>query len=135
MRCGWRRGEHKVRRNDREFAHRYGRDLGGLFVTGFGMGRQAHATEIRNDDSVVFDQYFGEGYPHISRVAEPMQQEHRRALTADPNILGASAYRHLPGAKGVRPDADRCVGCRRPGCKRRCEGRQRCGEQWMQRDK
>src|SRR6516162_4799529 len=43
------------------------------------MGRQAHATEIRNDDSVVFDQYFGERYPHISRVAEAMQQEHRRA--------------------------------------------------------
>src|SRR5215469_16647577 len=105
--------------------------LCGLFVTAFGMGRQAHATEIRNDDSVVFDQCLSERYPHISRVAETMQQEHRRALTADPNILGASAYRHLPGAKGVRPDADRSAGCQRPGCKRRCEGGQRCGERWM----
>src|SRR6516165_12109629 len=74
--------------------------LGGLFVTAFGMGRQAHATEIRNDDS--FDQCFGERYPQISGIAEAMQQEQRRALTADPNILGASAYRHLLGAKGVR---------------------------------
>jgi hypothetical protein len=56
-----------------------------------------------------------------------MQQEHRRALTTDPNILGASAYRHLPGAKRVRPEAHRSAGCRRPGCKRRCEGRQRRG--------
>src|SRR6516165_2174687 len=101
--------------------------LGGLFVTAFGMGGQAHATEIRNDDSVVFDQWFGERYPHIPRVAEAMQQEYRRALTTDPNILGASAYRHLPGAKGVRPDADRSVRCRRQGCKCRGEGRQRCG--------
>src|SRR6516162_8064214 len=106
--------------------------LGGLFVTAFGMGGQAHTTEIRDDDSVVFDQWFGERYPHISRVAEAMQQEHRRALTIDPNILGASADRHLPGAKGVRPYADRRVGRRRPGCKHRCEGRQRCGAQWMQ---
>src|SRR6516225_6022267 len=96
-------------------------------LTAFGMGRQAHPTEIRNDDSVVFDQCFGERYPHISCVAEAMQQEHRSAVTTDPNILGASAYLHLPGAKGVRPDADRSVGCRRPGCKRRGEGRQRYG--------
>src|SRR6516165_4978152 len=83
--------------------------------------------------SAVFDQCFSERYPHISRVAETMQQEHHRALTADPNILGATAYRHLPSAKGVGPDADRSMGCRRPGYKRRGEGRQRCGEQWMQR--
>ena len=68
--------------------------------------------------------------PNAPRKREPgsgRRPQHRSAVTADPNILGASAYRHLPGAKGVRPDADRSVGRRRPGCKRRGEGRQRYG--------
>jgi hypothetical protein len=52
----------------------------------------------------------GGGFPNAGYEPHPSCGDcpvTRRALTADPNILGASAYRHLPGAKGVRPDADR----------------------------
>jgi hypothetical protein len=37
-----------------------------LFVAAFGMGRQTHATQVWNDDGMVFNQRIGKRHPHIS---------------------------------------------------------------------
>ena len=45
-----------------------------LFVTAFGMGRQAHASQVGNDDCVIFNEDFRERHPHIASVAEAMEK-------------------------------------------------------------
>jgi hypothetical protein len=38
------------------------------------MGRQAHASQVGNDDSVVFSERIGERPPHIAGVAEAVKK-------------------------------------------------------------
>ena len=45
-----------------------------LFVTAFGMGRQAHASQVGNDYGVIFNEGFRERHPHVASVAEAMEK-------------------------------------------------------------
>jgi hypothetical protein len=55
--------------------------------------------KIGNDRRVVLDQDRGQRLPHVSRVAETVQQQHRRPLAADADILRATGHLHLLLAK------------------------------------
>jgi hypothetical protein len=78
-----------------------------LFVTVFGMGRQAHASQVGNDDSVVFNERIGERHPHIAGIAEAMKKQDGRSLAAEANVLSAASHRYLLGTKSLRPNVNR----------------------------
>ena len=78
-----------------------------LFVTALGMGRQAHASQVGNDDGVVFNERIGERHPHIAGVAEAMKKQDGRSFAAEANVLRAVRHRHLLCSKRLRPSANR----------------------------
>jgi len=55
---------------------------------------------------VVFHQNLSERNPHVARVAKPVKQQNRRAVTTDPDVLSAAAHCHLLVAKGGGPRLD-----------------------------
>ncbi len=76
--------------------------LGDLLVSAFGMRRQAHAAQIGNDHRVILDQIAASG-SHMSPVSpKTVQQQHRRPLAADADILRAARHRHLLRAEARR---------------------------------
>jgi hypothetical protein len=71
------------------------------------MGRQAHAAQVGNDDSVIFNQRLGEGHPHIAGVVEAMKKQDGRSSAAEANVLSPASHRHLLCSKRFRPRANR----------------------------
>jgi hypothetical protein len=70
------------------------------------MRRQAHTEQVGDDDGVVFHQNLSERNPHVAGVAKPVQQQDRRAMTTDPDVLSAAANRHLLAVKSGGPGLD-----------------------------
>src|SRR5262249_5594268 len=77
-----------------------------LFVTAFGMRRQAHASQVGNDDCVIFNEGFRERDPHIASVPEAMEKKDGGPLAADADVLTAASHRHLLCIKRLRPRAN-----------------------------
>jgi hypothetical protein len=78
-----------------------------LFVAGFGMGRQAHAAQVGNDDGVIADQRVRERHPHVAGVAEAVEKQDGRSFAANADVLAAARHRHLPCVEGAGPGANR----------------------------
>jgi hypothetical protein len=45
-----------------------------------------HASQVQNDDGVIDFKRRGDPRPHVARVAEPMRQHNRGAMTAHPYV-------------------------------------------------
>jgi hypothetical protein len=45
-----------------------------------------HTSQVRNDDGVIDFKRRGDRRPHVARVAEPVQQHNRGAMTAHPYV-------------------------------------------------
>src|SRR3954467_13148910 len=46
-------------------------------------------------------QHLGEWHPHIARITKPVQQQHRRSLSPESDILGAAFDIDLPSLKSI----------------------------------
>jgi hypothetical protein len=47
----------------------------------------------------IVETVLSERNPHVAGVSKPVQQQNRRAVTTDPDVLSASANLHLLVAK------------------------------------
>src|SRR6516225_6674633 len=61
--------------------------------------RLAHSAQVRNDDLVVLGQLSSEWCPHITGIAEAVQQEHGRSAATDPHKEMSSVGRDHLGTK------------------------------------
>ena len=77
--------------------------LSDLFVATFGMRRQTHAAQIRNNDGMILGEARCQRDPHVAGVTEAVQQDDRRAIAADTHILCTAGDRHLSRAETLRP--------------------------------
>ena len=73
-----------------------------LVVPGLGMRREAHAAKIGHDDRVILDQPSGERRPHVPAVAEPVEQQDRRALAPHTHVDDRSRDRDFLGVERRR---------------------------------
>ena len=77
-----------------------------LRVAGIRVRRQAHAPEIRHDHRVITYQHRREWCPHVTAIAEAVQQNHGRSATAVPHIEARAVGLHHLRAKTRRVGFD-----------------------------
>jgi hypothetical protein len=69
----------------------------GLFViSARRMTGEAHAAQVGNNDGVGLGESGGEGRPHVSRLAIPMEKDHRWPMPADAGVDDRAVDRDLP---------------------------------------
>ena len=66
------------------------------------MGGEAHAAQIGNDDRAIGRERRRDRRPHVSGVAESVQQHHRGPMSADPHMQRRPVGRNLGGVETVR---------------------------------
>jgi hypothetical protein len=79
-----------------------------LVVAIFGMRREAHPAQVRNDDRVIVHQRRRQGCPHVSGVAEAVQTNDRRSLATDPDVDRRAIGCDLLGAETGREFLNPC---------------------------
>ena len=97
--------------------------LPGLLVSALRMGREAHAAEIGNHNGMAGPKRRGDRRPHVTRVAEAVQEDDRRPPAADPDMDRRAVGLDVLGLKLWRKLSDRQVQPSRLGlCDRRTAG-------------
>jgi len=72
-----------------------------LVIAIFGMRREPHPPQVRNNDRVIVHQRRRQGCPHVSCVTETVQHDDGRPLTADPDVDCRALCPNLFGENGA----------------------------------
>jgi hypothetical protein len=88
--------------------------LGFLVIAIFGMRREPHSPQIRDDDRVIVHQTRRQGCPHVACVAEAVQHDDGRTSTSDPDVDGRAPGLNLIGVETGRERLNSCHVSSRP---------------------